>query len=187
MNTTQIDLIRQGETNAIKALYKSDFAQCASFILSNRGSRDDAKDLFQEAIMVLISNLRKEDFQLKCATGTYLYSIVRNLWFKHWNSKGVKNTDFILDNPGYHFVPVAEDEMEEKTVLEEKHELIAELLKKEMKEDCRKVILAFYYEKKSMEQIAKLMDYTAKFAKVKKNRCMGYLRKMVRERWTVDS
>lgn len=170
--------LSQGDRSAIHTLYQNDFSVCASFILSNKGSRVDAKDLFQEAVVVLINNLKKKDFELRCSTATYLYSIVRNLWLKRLNSKHSKQVDLIVDHPDYNFVLVDEDEIEEKTEIEEKHLLIAKLLKNDMKEDCRKVITAFYFQKKSMKDIAKMMGYSDKFVRVKKNRCMDRLRKM---------
>ena len=187
MNTTLIDQLKKGDRGAMKMLYNSAFAQCASLVMSNNGSREDAKDFFQEALVVLITNLKKPGFELKCAPATYLYSVVRNKWLKRHSKEKKTGLSLIIDNPDYNYVAVAEDEIEEKQELETKHELIAKVLKEQLKEDCRKVIIAFYYKKLSMQEIAEQMDYTAKFAKVKKNRCMGHLRKQVREMTPVQS
>ena len=44
------------------------------------GTRDDAKDIFQDALIIFHRKVRSEEFVLTCAVSTYLFSICRNLW-----------------------------------------------------------------------------------------------------------
>ena len=43
-------------------------------------------------------------------------------------------------------------------------------------EDCKKLLTGYYYYQKPLEEIAKMMNYTYDFIKVKKFRCMKELR-----------
>ncbi|MEM6317968.1 MAG: sigma-70 family RNA polymerase sigma factor [Bacteroidota bacterium] len=176
-----ISQLRAEDSVAIKQLLQKAFKPCASLILSNNGNRADVSDYLQEGVMVFIEQLRRPNFELNCAPVTYVYSVVRNLWLKRLNKQKKGGLSLIMDNPDYDYVVVQEDEIEEKKELETKHLLVAQVLKEKMKEDCRKVIVAFYYKKMSMQEIAAEMDYTAKFAKVKKNRCLDKFRQLVRE------
>ena len=52
--------------------------------MTNSGTEDDAKDIFQEALIVVFKNIReKADFKLESGFQTYIYSIARLLWLKH--------------------------------------------------------------------------------------------------------
>lgn len=46
-----------------------------------------------------------------------------------------------------------------------------------LKEECRDMLKLFYFERKSMNEIAGVLGYSQDFVKVKKSRCMNELRK----------
>ena len=47
-----------------------------SLIINNNGSSDDARDIFQEAVIVLYEKARTGTFELNCQLKTYLYSVM---------------------------------------------------------------------------------------------------------------
>lgn len=51
-------------------------------IINNNGSSDDAKDIFQEAMIVLYEKVRSGTFELNCQIKTYIYSVSKRLWLK---------------------------------------------------------------------------------------------------------
>ena len=53
-----------------------------SLIINNNGTADDAKDIFQEAMIVLYEKARSGTFELSCQIKTYVYSVSRRLWLK---------------------------------------------------------------------------------------------------------
>jgi len=179
LNASMTERLRRGESAAIKQVYKLAFPACAHLITNNSGTQEDAKDLFQECLIVLFKNLRKEDFELTCTVKTYLYSVARNLWLKRLNKKGSLQLD--LDEPEQEFILIQEDEMEEKREIEQKHQLIANILR-DFKDDCKQLLTSFYFKKLSLKEIAEIMGYTYSFARVKKSRCMEALKKAVQEK-----
>ena len=46
------------------------------------GSLDDAKDIFQDGLMVMLEKIDNDDFVLTCKFQTYLYCVCENLWNK---------------------------------------------------------------------------------------------------------
>jgi len=48
-----------------------------------------------------------------------------------------------------------------------------------IEESCRQVLTLSFFEKRSGAEIAQQLDYTEAFVKVKKHRCLEYLRKTV--------
>ena len=176
-----IDGLRAGDRHAVKQLYTDYFGYCTSFVINNQGDTEQARDIFQEALIVLFNNLRKPQFKLTCAVKTYLYSVVRNLWLKRIHKQSRGGLSLVIDrDDDKEFILVHEDEIEVKQEKEEKHEAVAHGMKA-IKEDCRELLLNFYFKKIDLGRIAEQMGYTYQFVKVKKNRCMEALKKKVRE------
>ena len=67
---------------AIEMIYRQSFGPIQSFVIKNNGFSDDARDVFQEAMVILFENAQSESFELTCRIRTYLYSICRRLWLK---------------------------------------------------------------------------------------------------------
>src|SRR4051812_8035036 len=74
--------LARNDTKAIETIYKSNFNMVQSFVLNNNGTYDDARDIFQEAMIVLYENAKTQSFVLTCQIKTYVYSICRRLWLK---------------------------------------------------------------------------------------------------------
>ena len=53
-----------------------------TLIINNNGSADDAKDIFQETMIVLFEKVRSSGFELNCQIKTFVYSVARRLWLK---------------------------------------------------------------------------------------------------------
>ena len=64
-----------GEKSAVEAIYLENYLIIQAFILNNNGSIDDARDIFQEAMVVLFDRSKDASFDLKCLIKTYLYSV----------------------------------------------------------------------------------------------------------------
>ena len=173
--------LQTGDRQIIKNIYKESFGYCSSFVLNNRGSMEQARDLFQEAIMVLLKNSRNPDFTLTCQVKTYLYSVMRNKWLKEINKQNRGGLQLVIDEEtDREFVMVQEDTLEEKKEQEEQFKAVSKALEA-IKEDCKKLIMSFYYKKIDLSHLAEQMGYTYQFIKVKKNRCMNALKAKVRE------
>ena len=74
--------LAKNDRRAIETIYKNNFSMVQAFILNNNGNYDDARDIFQEAMIVLYENAKTESFVLTCQIKTYVYSICRRLWLK---------------------------------------------------------------------------------------------------------
>ena len=70
------------DRKAIETIYKLNYNMVQTLILSNNGTPDDARDIFQEAMIVLYEKVKTGSFELNCLIKTYLYSVSRRLWLK---------------------------------------------------------------------------------------------------------
>ena len=86
--TTEQDLLEglaKNDREAIETIYKQHYNMVQSMILSNSGYPEDARDIFQEAMIVLYEKARSGSFELNSQLKTYLYSVCRRLWLKRLN------------------------------------------------------------------------------------------------------
>ena len=145
-----------------------------SLILNNNGSPDDARDIFQEAMIVLYEKVRPGTFELNCQLKTYLYSVCRRLWLKRLSQlqRISPEVESLQET-----VPV-----EEELELHEQRNLDFQTMEKSMKnlgEPCKSLLEAYYLHKKSMVEIADNFGYTnADNAKNQKYKCLMRLKKL---------
>ncbi|MBN9350861.1 MAG: sigma-70 family RNA polymerase sigma factor [Chitinophagaceae bacterium] len=165
---------------AIEMIYRQSFGPIQSFVIKNNGFSDDARDVFQEAMVILFENAQSESFELTCRIRTYLYSICRRLWLKKIErEKRFYTGSFDTLNE---IVPVEDDlEMHEKKDAD--LQLMDEALGK-IGEPCKSLLEAFYIQKKSMPEIAESFGYTnADNAKTQKYKCLMRLKKLFFSRY----
>jgi RNA polymerase sigma factor (sigma-70 family) len=75
--------LRKRDNQVIQYIYQTDFDRIAVMITSNKGSEDDAEDVFQECLIIMFKRMRDDDqFALSSTFSTYLYSIARLIWLK---------------------------------------------------------------------------------------------------------
>ena len=82
-NTRNRELL-EGILHADKAQVERLYDQCLPgiirYIKMNKGSEEDAKDIFQDAVVVLYKKLKDMDIILTTSLQSYLLAISRNLW-----------------------------------------------------------------------------------------------------------
>ncbi len=166
--------LAKNDAKAIETIYKSNFSMVQSFVLNNNGTYDDAKDIFQEAMIVLYENAKSESFVLTCQIKTYIYSVCRRLWLKRLQHLNRYTTQV--------------ESLEETVAVEEEIEFherrnadfaIMERALSSLGEPCKSLLEAYYLQKKDMTDIAISFGYTnADNAKNQKYKCLMRLKKL---------
>lgn len=169
-----LDGIRQGDTWAIQALYDDYFPMVLHMIVSNNGDEDEAKDIFQEAVMVLYDKAQEEEFGLSSKLKTYLYAVCWRLWLKQL----AQQHRTFQDVSGYEdYLPV-DDDLEESRKANADFDRMDEALEK-LGEPCKTIILDFYISNMTMQEICDKRGYTnADNAKTQKYKCLQRLKKL---------
>jgi RNA polymerase sigma factor (sigma-70 family) len=159
-----IDGIRRRNSAVIDHVYASCYPEIRRLILMNRGNEHDARDLFQEAMLVVFQKIMEQGLELTVKFNTYLYSVCRFLWLQELEKRTRKSTDHrsIEDVRSENETDDRKAEAEQKIYVKHFAELSSE---------CQKV-LNMYFRKASMEEIAVVMGYkNVQIAKDKKYRC----------------
>ncbi len=72
----------QADSKAISNIYENCLPHISKYICGNGGSHDDARDVFQEALLALYKQARESNFVLTASIKTYIFSICRYQWLK---------------------------------------------------------------------------------------------------------
>ena len=162
------------DRNIIESIYKTYFEMISRLIIKNKGSFDDAADIFQEAMIIIYQKSLDTDFELNCQFKTYLYAVCRRLWLKRLQ----KNKASGLHVEEFENIVAEETDIEDHQEKQYNFELMENAMKK-IGEPCKSLLEAYYIHKKPMQEIAADFKYTnADNAKTQKYKCMMRLKKL---------
>lgn len=167
-----IQRIKEGDEKAFHDLYRAHreaFLDWAHFTYSV--SREDAKDLYQEAFVILWRNIHEGRLsELTSTVKTYVFSVGKHLTINFVKKQGraVTSEHLELINLSYHPFEMTEDR-------EHNRILIQENLSK-LPEKDRKILELYYMDGKDMKTIAQEMGY--KNADVAKKRKYEVFKKL---------
>ena len=120
-----IDGLKNNNGTLIRLLYKKFFGIILKFVVTNNGTEQDAKDVYQNSILVLYNNCKKPEFQLNCQLQTYIFSVAKRLWLKQIG-KDKRLTRLTEESTTYDLVDVSgdiqtsEEREQEIEIMEEK-------------------------------------------------------------------
>ena len=172
-NHKLIELLRSGQHHkALEELYKA-YPAIRHFIKTHGGNDDDARDTFQDALLIFYRNVQKKDFVLTASVNTYLFSVCRFMWKDALKKKNREVSFTIQDAPAEEIRSYQEEEQQMRWL----DKILASLGNK-----CTDILKMFYYKKMSMEEIAKALDYrNVDTAKTQKYKCLERARAMANE------
>lgn len=151
-------------------LYEKTLPIFARFAAKMNASFDDARDVFQDALVIYYERSSDRDFELRSSPEAYVLGIARHLWLKKFSHhrKAARLTDMDSEfNVPADYFPDAKE-----------YSLLAFLEKSG--ERCMELLRKFYFEKSSLKTIASSLGYaTEHSAAVQKFKCIGKLRDAV--------
>jgi len=173
MNEQEIfERICRGEEKALEELYKKYYRMMTKLVITNSGTEDEAKDIYQEALVVFWQKARSGTFVLTSKISTYLYSVCLNLWRKELDRKSRLSHEQ-KDSPEYQ-----DQESEERA------RIIRECID-QLGETCKKVLMYYYYDRMSMAEIAERVGFAnTDTAKTKKYKCKKKLDEVIKSQYS---
>ncbi len=149
------------------------------YVKLHGGTKEDAEDVVQDAILALINNVNEGKYELQESTKikTYFIGICKNIWKEHLRKKARYATfsdfDFKIEEfEGYDFLY----ELTEWESLTERQKIVLEVFDRAT-DTCKKVLSYFYFKNYSHEEIAEKMGFSnAESSKTQKNKCLKKLK-----------
>lgn len=166
--------ILNNSEEALNRLYTGYFPMILQFILNNNGDEDDAKDVYQEGIIVLYNKIKSGNFELSSKLKTYIYSVCRRIWLKKLSQQSKKSSDLTdFDD----LISVEEDMAQHEEKDRQFDKMQSALL--HLGEPCKTIIQDFYINNLSMQDICEKFGYTnTDNAKTQKYKCLQRLKKL---------
>ena len=163
---------------SIKAIYRNYFDSLSWYVMNNNGTRQDAEDIFQEVVVSFIELVQKDRFRGESTVKTFLFSLNRHTWLNELKRRGralAREEKF--------------EKSQERSVLDvsfqitgrEDRNKVMDVIGR-LGETCKKILLLFYYENRSIAEILKTLDYeNEQVVRNKKSKCLKQLAAMINE------
>jgi len=175
-HTELLEGVVKQDVGILNYIFSEYYSSIRHFILQNKGNEEDAKDVFQEVMIVLYRKLKETNFELTSSLKTYLYAIARLIWLKELSKRKTyiniedTNDDYQDDNQGIL------DTIERNDRFRLYRSKFRELSK-----DCQR-ILSMYINEVSIREITLAMGYKSEqHTKNRHYRCKKSLIKRIRE------
>jgi RNA polymerase sigma factor (sigma-70 family) len=173
MNEKEIfERICKGDEKALEFLYQKYYRMMTKLVITNSGTEDEARDVYQDALIVFWQKATSGNLVLTSKMSTYIYSICQNLWRKELDRKKrlsneEKDTSVTLD-----------------TDSSEREKILAKCID-QLGETCKKVLMFYYFEEMSMQDIADKLGFAnTDTAKTKKYKCKKKLDELVKAQYS---
>lgn len=141
-------------------------------VLTNSGTEDEAKDIFQEALLTFWQKAVSGNLVLTSKISTYLYSICLNLWRKELDRKSRLSSE------------VKDSEEYQTHEQEEKVRIVRECIE-ELGDTCKKILTYYYFDGLSMNDIAEKLEFANQdTAKTKKYKCKKRLDSLIKSKYS---
>ena len=169
-----LERIGQGDEKALDHLYTKHYRMMVKMVIDNNGTEEEAKDIYQEALLAFWRKAASRKLVLTSKISTYLYSICQNLWRKELEKKKRHSYE--------------EVDGEEYQNFEQKERLrIVQECMGELGDVCRKILTYYYFDGLSMSDISKKLDFSSTdTAKTKKYKCKKKLDSLIKQKYTMS-
>lgn len=164
--------IQKGDEKALELIYKKYYRMMTKLVITNSGTEEEARDVYQDALIVFWQKARSGNLVMTAKMSTYIYSICQNLWRKELDRKkrlsneekdGSQSMD--MDGP-------------------EREKIIAKCMD-QLGDTCRKVLMYYYFDEMSMQEIAEKLGFAnTDTAKTKKYKCKQKLDELVKAQYS---
>ena len=164
----------------VRYLYEHYFEDAATEIKLRGGSDDDAADMFQEAVLILIEKIKTGKFRHESSIKTFLVGIARNLWLFEKRTRERRSSREMLYTISEGSDINTEDLDIGERIFSKSNTDVIQTLFKQVGEVCSKILIGFYYENSSMKNLLQRFHFdNEQVLRNRKSRCMKKLKKLL--------
>jgi RNA polymerase sigma factor (sigma-70 family) len=159
-----IECLRDRQGYVVRYLFDRYLPMIRLMVSQMGGSGEDAKDIFQDGLIIMLEKIDNDEFELTCKFKTFLYCVCENLW-KAILSKRHAATNYLTrrvdTDTDRDFTEVYDDKLY-KNIFYDSFDTLDPVSKK---------ILNLYWQDLSPKDIAERLGYT--YGYVRKKKCEG--------------
>ncbi len=169
-----LERISRGDEKVLDHLYKKYYRMMTKVVLSNSGTEEEAKDVYQEALLAFWQKASSGKLVLTSKISTYLYSICLNQWRKELDRKSRLSLEEV------------DGEETQGHDAEERLRIVKECID-ELGDVCKGVLTYYYFDGLGMQDIAEKMNFAnTDTAKTKKYKCKKKLDSLIKSKYTAE-
>jgi len=164
----------------VRYLYEHFFEDAATEIRLKGGTEEDAADIFQEAVLILIDNIKSGKFRHESSVKTFLVGIAHNLWlFEKRTRERRASRELNFSSSETNYSEAENFEIGERIFSKSNTDVIQTIFK-HVGEICSKILVGFYYENSSMKSLLQRFHFdNEQVLRNRKARCMKKLKKLL--------
>ncbi|RMA58503.1 RNA polymerase sigma factor [Ulvibacter antarcticus] len=162
---------------ALGIVYRTHKQMVCSYIMKNSGSPEEAKDVYQEAMIAMYENVGQGKFKGDSAIGTYLYSIARFKWLNQIKKNSVRSSHHEkLETPEFQESPMT-------VIIEKEHKNAVLEVLTELGDSCKRLLVDTMYNNASMKEIVLKGEFSSEqIARNKKYKCLQKLKELIQNK-----
>jgi RNA polymerase sigma factor (sigma-70 family) len=177
MTATSIQEKQSSREALFMKLYQEAFPLVARHVSRMGGSFEEAKDIFQDALVLYYEKVQVSGFVPKYQEKAYLLGIARYLWVRRFKENNRQVTFDVQD-----FIFNKEIDLTDVEYEEVSSQKLMNLLER-AGQKCMQLLSAFYYEKLDMETLASRFGFSgARSATAQKFKCLEKVKETVKEK-----
>lgn len=162
---------KQSREQTFTALYQKTFPVVARYVAKMGGSFDQAKDVFQDALVIYYEKAMSNSLTLKSSEKAYIAGIAKHLWLKTYRDDA-GNIPLDVNNM---------DQAHQEPINYAHGKLMSYLETAGQK--CMDILKAFYYDGLPVKQISEAFGYSGTHsATVQKYKCLEKVRDTVKQK-----
>jgi RNA polymerase sigma factor (sigma-70 family) len=171
-----LEWIEKGRDNeALTAIYKGSLPKIRKYVISNNGTEEDVKDIFQDTMVIFYRKVKTGAFREEVDIDAFLFTVARNLYINYVTRHLKRNVK------GYE--PEEKDESEDvlQLLIGREKQVFLERLFKELGDTCAELLKLNIFHNFSMKEIAEKMSFSNEnVAKTKSYKCRQRLAGLVK-------
>lgn len=155
--------IKHSNKDVLRTIYKDYFPSISKYISENSGSQEDAKKVFQEAILIIHRKLLNSTLDLTGSLKNYLQQTCKLLWLQKLEKSGNDVSQLSSDlKSGVDFI----DDILDLQLENERYRIYWDHFN-QLEEDSRK-LLRLFYDQVPIKQITEIMGFSSEDEAIRK-------------------
>lgn len=150
-----LEAIRNNKNQQVlKELYNSVLPKVTNYILKNNGNIEDAKDVFQDAVISFFRSVKTNRFNEEYEIGGYLFSIARNAWINKARKHQKESIVAEVPEKG------STTNQLESLISNERAQIVQQTMAK-LGEQCQELMKLTMYENRPPREITTMMGFSS--------------------------
>lgn len=154
-NHPRIEALVRGDESTIRTLYEILLPKIVNYVRNNKGTGDDAEEIFHNALFQLIARAKTRGIQINSSFEAYVFTVCKNLWLKELN----KRKKEVRKEGVFELKRNEEDDHIASILDQERWELFEEMIS-QLSQNCIELLRA-YFAKVSYKEIVKKFSYSS--------------------------